>query len=116
MKKSMGLIVVAFMFASCGAKTPLYYWSTYERDSYNYLKNNDQESIDKLGLTYQKIIDNHKKGKSIRKEVPPGVYADYGFLLIKNNKVKEGKELLAIEIAMYPESKIFVERILKMIE
>ena len=48
--------------------------------------------------------------------MPPGVYADYGYILLQIGKTDEGKELLMKEVELYPESKIFIDRILKMLE
>jgi hypothetical protein len=42
--------------------------------------------------------------------------ADYGFFLIQRGDLKKGKESLNKEILLYPESKIFIDRILKLIE
>jgi len=62
---------------------------------------------------YQKII---KKQKGIRKVTPPGIFADYGFFLIQRGDLKAGKANLNKEISLYPESKIFIDRILKLLE
>ena len=62
---------------------------------------------------YQKIIE---KQKGTRQSVPPGIYADYGFILLQMNKTEEGKTMLQKEIESYPESKIFIDRILNMLE
>ena len=63
--------------------------------------------------TAGQIIDK-QKGK--RGAVPPGIYADYGFILLQANRTEEGKAMLLKEISLYPESKVFIERILKMTE
>ena len=42
--------------------------------------------------------------------------ADYGFLLIQKGNMVDGIANLKKEISLYPESKIFIDRILKMIE
>ena len=47
---------------------------------------------------------------------PPGVCADYGYLLIKKGEVEKGKELLVKETILYPESKLFIDMILKRFE
>jgi hypothetical protein len=91
----------------------LYSWYNYNATSYAYLKNADEASTQQLLETYQKIIE---KQKGERASVPPGVHADYGFLLLKLNKTTEGKSMLAKEMEIYPESKVFIERILKMLE
>ncbi|MCK9206697.1 MAG: DUF4810 domain-containing protein [Salinivirgaceae bacterium] len=113
MRKIIFLSLVFLFFASCTTQKPLYNWDKYEITSYNYLKNNDEKSAQELIVTYQKIIE---KQNGTRKVVPPGIYADYGFLLLQANKTEEGKAMLLKEISLYPESKIFIDRILKMME
>lgn len=114
MKKVLFISALVVVLASCtmGPK-PLYTWKNYDDASYGYLKKNDDKSTKALMDTYQKIID---KQKGSRNTVPPGIYADYGFLLLQSNRTAEGKNMLAKEIELYPESKPFVERILKTLE
>jgi hypothetical protein len=113
MKKTPLLLLVLLLLASCSSQKPLYTWRNYNTTSYNYLKNNDEKSTQALIETYQKMIE---KQKDVRDTVPPGIYADYGFLLLQANKTEEGKVMLQKEISLYPESKIFIDRILKMLE
>ena len=113
MKKNIILIVCIVLLASCTTQKPLYTWGNYETTSYNYLKNSDEKSTQKIIENYQKIIEIQKGTRGV---VPPGVCADYGFLLLQEDKKEEGKEMLMKEIVLYPESKVFIERILKMIE
>jgi hypothetical protein len=113
MKKIMFISIAILLFSSCAIKKPLYSWDKYGVKSYNYLKNSTDKSIQELIETYQKIIENQTGTRGI---VPPGVFADYGFILLQENKTEEGKALLLKEIALYPESKIFIDRILKIIE
>jgi hypothetical protein len=113
MKKIIFITTTVLLFTSCITQKPLYSWYKYEITSYNYLKNSDEKSTLALIETYQKII---KKQKGSRGVVPPGVYADYGFILLQANKAEEGKALLLKEVALYPESKVFIDRILKIIK
>jgi hypothetical protein len=114
----MRIVVIAFLtvvtmsFVSCSTTKPLYNWAGYEQTAYGYLKNLDPPSEAELIKTYQTIIA--KKADGTRNAVPPGVYADYGYLLLKEGKVNEGRDLLAKEIALYPESQPLVARILEM--
>ena len=103
-------LVATFCFTSCATKT-LYSWENYDNTSYNYLKNSDEKSTQALIKTYQKLIE---KQTGTRQVVPPGVYADYGFILLQADKIEDGKKMLQKEIELYPESKVFIERILKM--
>ena len=105
------VIVVSLLVISCSPTKTLYYWGTYDISSYNYLKNNDEKSMQELISNYQSITGSQN---SIRQVAPPGIYADYGFILLKNGKTEEGNSMLEKEISLYPESKIFIDRIIKM--
>lgn len=113
MKKLLFSTITVLMMASCTVQKPLYTWDKYEVTSYNYLKNNDEKSTQALIETYQNIIEKQQGSRGV---VPPGVYADYGFILLQDNKTDEGKAMLLKEVELYPESKTFIDRILKMIE
>lgn len=113
MKKTIILIPIIAILAACTTQKPLYTWGHYETTSYNYLKNSDEKSIQEIIENYQEIIGTQKGTRGV---VPPGVCADYGFILLQEGKTEEGKEMLIKEIALYPESRIFIDRILKMIE
>ncbi|MFA9392577.1 MAG: DUF4810 domain-containing protein [Prolixibacteraceae bacterium] len=113
MKKVVLILLSAWLLSSCTTQKPLYSWGKYEIASYNYLKNSDEKSTQQLIETYQKIIEKQTGSRGV---VPPGIYADYGFLLLQTNNTEEGKALLLKEVELYPESKIFIDRILKIIE
>ncbi len=113
MKKILFVLVTVLLLASCTTQKPLYYWGKYEVTSYNYLKNSDEKSTQELIETYQSIIENQMGYRGV---VPPGVYADYGFVLLQADRAEEGKAMLLKEVALYPESKIFIDRILKIVE
>ena len=57
-----------------------------------------------------------EKQKGLRKTVPPGLNAEYGFLLCKLGKKEEGIKYLKAEMALYPESATYVSRIIKQLE
>lgn len=113
MKNFIVLIVISVIFGGCGTSKELYSWSKYQKASYNYLKKSDEKSTQLILDEYKKVINTQK---GTRKAVPPGIYADYGFLLVQKGNLPEGIENLKKEIQYYPESKIFIERILKLIE
>jgi hypothetical protein len=117
-RDSLLIILVLFLISSCAPSTSLYTWGSkkkynYHNASYNYLKVNDEKSIDILKSSYIDIIN---KQKGTRKTVPPGIYADYGFLLVSLNENEKGIEMLKQEMILYPESTIFITRILNMLK
>jgi len=115
-RNNLLLIIVFFLVASCAPPATLYTWGSkkynYHKASYNYLKVSDEESTNALKASYEDIIE---KQKGIRKTVPPGIYADYGFLLVSINEPEKGIEMLKMEVILYPESKVFITRILNML-
>ena len=105
--------IFCLLFTSCVSKKELYFWDKYDVSSYLYLKNIDEKSTQDLITTYETIISRQNE---IRKVVPPGIYADYGFILLQTGKTEKGNLMLQKEINLYPESKIFIDRILKIQE
>lgn len=113
MKKTIYLALMLLAFSSCGTQKQLYNWKGYDDAVYAYTKTSDEKSLENLIAVYTKLIDN--SGGS-RKVPPPGVCADYGYLLLQSGKVNEGKALLIKETELYPESKKFIDKILTRIK
>lgn len=99
--------------ASCSSTKNMYSWYNYEDITYKYSKKSTDELQIKLLEEYQKITLNQK---GLRAVVPPGLYAEYGFLLYKTGKNVEGLSFLKEEIKLYPESEKYVSRIIKQLE
>ena len=112
MKKTLIILGTIILMASCTVQKPLYSWEKYEKASYAYLKNSNDESTQALIENYEKIIEQQSGTRNVP---PPGICADYAFVLLEMGKTDKGKELLLREIELYPESSIFIERILKML-
>ena len=72
-----------------------------------------EEKLAEAMAQYKKVITMQK---GARKVVPPGVNAEYGYLLVKAGQKEEGMTLLKEEIALYPESEKFISRIIKQLE
>jgi hypothetical protein len=109
MKKGILAGLICLFFIGCAPQT-LYNWGNYQEQTYSYAKDATDKSLEALMKTYQTLI-NHPTGT--RKTVPPGICADYGYLLYQQGKTEEGLALLNKEIALYPESSVFISRIIK---
>ncbi|MBQ6779819.1 MAG: DUF4810 domain-containing protein [Treponema sp.] len=117
MRKSVFWALIAasaVILASCGSTPVMYNWYGYTNTTYEYVKAGDDESNAKLLEVYQKIVDG--QADTLRQTVPPGVCADYGYMLVKGGKIDEGKALLLKEKELYPESAAFIDSILRRIE
>lgn len=106
-------VSLLLLVTACVSTPPLYVWNDYSTTSYNYIKNTNEETEAKLLATYENLI-NGKKGS--RELPPPGICADYAFLLMKKGKMDEAKKMLAMEMTNYPESSVYVQNVLKKIE
>ena len=137
MKKILILALASFALISCGISSNLYYWggvqngaTTYENLAYKNYDKQTPESLCKLICMYEDIVSNPG---GTRRMPPPGICAEYGYmLLIPENAVifaelatamqkrtfasgdyasffpQKGKEMLQKEIELYPESAKFI--------
>ena len=114
MKKLFVAAVTLLALVSCGTVQPdLYSWYDSEDATYQYTKRPSAAKLNAAMAQYKKVITMQK---GARKVVPPGVNAEYGYLLVKAGQKQEGLTLLKEEIALYPESEKFISRIIKQLE
>lgn len=116
MKKVLFLVmavVATLTLASCTTTKSLYSWYDYADITYTYSKKPTDELQARVLEQYKKITEKQKGERGI---VPPGMYAEYGFLLYKTGKTEEGLQFLKKEITLYPESEIYISRIIKQLE
>ena len=121
MKKSSKVLIGAIClfsltigFASCSGTQTLYAWDNYENASYAYTKEPNEKNETKLDKCYDKMFE--KQAKSYRKVVPPGLCAEKAYILLKAGKKEEAMKYLDLEIKIYPESKLFIDRIKNQVE
>ena len=91
-----------------GKPKPTYYWENYSSSLYKLKKTPNDENLQKHKETLVKIIEKSNKNNS---RVPPGVYCEYGYILLKEGKTEEGLKYFSMEEQTYPESKIFIQRL-----
>lgn len=137
MKNLFLLTLLTFCLTSCGSTSSLYYWggvqngaTTYENLAYKNYDKHTPESLCKLICMYEDIVSNPG---GIRKMPPPGICAEYGYMLLipENANIfaeyatsmqkrtfistdyasffpERGKEMMLKEIELYPESAKFI--------
>jgi len=91
----------------------LYSWYDYEKISYIYTKKNTEEVRGYALEEYKKVIDHQV---SLRKTVPPGIYAEYGCMLYKSGRKKDGLKYIKEEAKLYPESEKYISKLIKQLE
>ncbi|MBS4049941.1 MAG: DUF4810 domain-containing protein [Methylomonas sp.] len=104
----MGLMAVV-MLSGC-VPPGLYYWGDYETSLFErYVENNPQHTDAYLTQTLLEAERQHRK-------VPPGVYADYGFLLYTRGDKAGAIENFQKERALYPESLALMNKLIDRIQ
>ncbi len=141
MSKAVVLLMAVVLSSSCGVSS-LYYWggeqkgtTAYENLTYMDYKTQTPEAICDLVCMYEDIVTNPSGTRHVP---PPGICAEYGYLLLKpetasvfeksaNARQKKmfegtdyislfsdkGKQMLQLEIEYYPESRTFLEPLIK---
>ena len=141
MKKAAAILTVAVLLSSCGT-TSLYYWggeqsgaTVYENLAYMDYKTQTPESICNLVCLYEKMVSNPTGTRGVP---PPGICAEYGYLLLLPQTAdifeqkatssqrqmfdskdyaslfrERGKDMLKMELELYPESRQFIEPLIR---
>lgn len=142
MKRILSVCGLALLMVSCGAPKTLYYWggvqngvTKYEHLAYLQYDKQTSQALCRLICTYEDIVRN-PGGK--RKTIPPGVCAEYGYILLQASTAETfasyataaqkrifdrtdyagyfqeyGKELLQNEMQLYPESVLFIRPLIE---
>lgn len=97
-----GLLAVATaagILAGCNVAPQKYTWGGYEQSLYSYYKDPTKSAA--YAAELEKAIQESEK---TQKPVAPGMYAEYGYLLLQQGKSKEAVALFEKEKAKWPES------------
>ena len=108
MKIATILVLGVSLIGGCAVQPPLYKWNNYSSSLYNLKKNPGTEAAAQHKLVLQKIINDSISSGT---RVPPGVYAELGFLQMKDGQSKEAVANMNLESSVYPESIAFINRI-----
>lgn len=89
-----------------GCASQRYVWKNYDGKLYQYYKNANKR--DALIEELQKIIQEGEK----KNAVPPGIYAEYGYLLYESKQYQEAIDLFRREKARWPESTVLMDKMI----
>jgi hypothetical protein len=88
----------------------MYYWGDYSESLYQTKKHPSEESLAEHEAVLEKIIETSKE-KNCR--IPPGVYAELGYIRAMRNDSKRAVELFTLEKQTYPEAALFMDRLIQ---
>lgn len=96
------------LVAGCATRHQHYEWGDYDPSLYGYYKNPSKAG--ELEVTLAAVIDAAAKNHT---PVPPGIYAEYGYLQLQQGKSAQALDLFKQEESHWPESKVFMDRMIK---
>jgi hypothetical protein len=94
--------------AGCVAQHQRYDWGSYDPSLYGYYKN--PANGGELSASLAAVIDAAGTNKAV---VPPGIYAEYGYLQLQQGRNQAAVDLFKQEESHWPESKVFMDRMIK---
>jgi hypothetical protein len=105
---------VALLSGCAQHNQALYNYEDYSDNYYASKKNMTPDSSLALQQSIEKAIENADDSTS--KRVPPGMYANLGYIYLKSGKSKEAIDNFVKEKTLYPESAHFMDRMIHKIE
>lgn len=112
MKRKIYLLVmlmISIFLAGCAPKK-MYYFGNYSNTLYSLEKNQTEEALINHKQELEKILTESE----IRNlPVPPGIYAELGYINLKANNSQKAIKLFQTESQLYPESKHLMDRLIQ---
>jgi len=96
------------LFAGCATQEPLYYWGNYSQSLYKYKKSPQEETLQAHKACLVNIIEESNKRN---KKIPPGIYCEYGYILLREGNTQQALYYFEMEEKSYPESQVFIGRL-----
>ncbi|MBW2615657.1 MAG: DUF4810 domain-containing protein [Deltaproteobacteria bacterium] len=103
------LLLVPVLLASCASQR-MYYWGDYSTTLYHSRKVPCEGNLLKHTQALENII---QKSEEQNLRVPPGVYAELGYVYFRQNATDTAVKYFLLEEQTYPESRIFMERLVQ---
>jgi hypothetical protein len=100
--------LLALIAAGCATQHQRYNWGSYDPSLYGYYKN--PAKVGELSASLAAVIDAASTNHAT---VPPGIYAEYGYLQLQQGKNLTAVDLFKQEENHWPESKVFMDRMIK---
>jgi hypothetical protein len=113
-KRVLTLVFGVLIVSGCAQPKPLYNYNDYSDNYYTFKKDASEESTLNLQSSIELAIEEPEKSRSGR--VPPGMYANLGYLYLKGGSPQQAVASFEKEKSIYPESAHFMDRMIKKVE
>jgi hypothetical protein len=102
------------MLVGCVARQPLLYeWGSYEDQIYAMYSDTGKVSIEEQ---LQNLERDYQAARSADRPVPPGYHAHVGYLYFQTGKTDQALQSFVTEKTLFPESTIYMDRLIERIK
>jgi hypothetical protein len=102
------LVSTALLLTACATTQKKYAWGSYDHSLYVYYK--DPATAAALAQSLEATISAAEKTNAI---VGPGIYAEYGYLLLQQGNSTAAIDAFRKEASHWPESKVFMDHMIQ---
>jgi len=102
------LLAATLLITACATNQQKYAWGTYDHSLYVYYK--DPAKAAALAQSLEATISAAEKTNAI---VGPGIYAEYGYLLLQQGNNTAAIDSFRKEATLWPESKVFMNHMIQ---
>jgi hypothetical protein len=100
-------VVVVAMATGCTTTRTTYAWGNYD-DALHSLYKNPGKHQEYVAALKTNILESERKGYT----TPPGIYAEYGYAMYEEGNAPEAVAYYRKEMAAWPESRTFMEKMI----
>jgi len=111
--KILVIVCATLFFTGCATKKPMYDYDVYSETFYAMKRETSAETQTEWKSTLETIIVKSEE-RNIR--VPPGVYANLGYLHLKANDGSKAISYFELEKSIYPEAIHFMDRLINRVK
>lgn len=107
------MLTMVFFVGGCATQGVQYYWGDYSQTLYDLKKKPGAETEQRHIAELEEIISKSDE-KGFR--VPPGVQAELGYRYAQQGDSEKASGYFQAELATYPESRLFIEKMQGMLK
>lgn len=112
--KTIITVLLVFLISGCATQNKInYYWGNYSATLYA-LKTAPSPEVEQKHIEELEKIVRESTDKGYR--VPPGVQAELGYRYARQGKNDLASSHFQTELTTYPESRLFVEKLMGMLK
>jgi len=112
LRTGVPFLFILIFLASCATKQNIYHWGGYEKLVEKTLESEEGDPTKQVSILMKDIAKAKEKGKP----TPPGVYAHLGYMHYLLQDLRSALGFFNQEKELYPESHVFMNRIIQTIE